>query len=65
MVNDTDILVVSRIGGNATRVAPRCLMMYSGAQPGGSPLVERETTKLDNWPLELGPHLTTAETQKA
>ena len=33
MVNDTDILVVSRTRGNATRVAPRCVMMDSGAQP--------------------------------
>ena len=33
MVNDTGILVVSRTGGNATRVAPRCVMMDSGTQP--------------------------------
>ena len=31
---------------------------------GGSPLVERETTKFEDWPLELGPHLTGAEAQK-
>ena len=31
MVNDTGILVVSRIGGNATRVASRCVMMDLGA----------------------------------
>ena len=30
MVNDTGILVVIRIGGNATRVAPCCVMMDSG-----------------------------------
>ena len=34
MVNDTGILVVNQTGGNATRVAPRCMMMDSGAQPG-------------------------------
>ena len=33
MVNDTGILVVSRTGGNVIRVAPRCVMMDSGAQP--------------------------------
>ena len=33
MVNDTDILVVNQTGGNATRVASRCVMMDSGAQP--------------------------------
>ena len=32
MVNDTGILVVSRTGGKATRVAPRYVMMDSGAQ---------------------------------
>ena len=30
MVNNTNILVVSCIGGNTTRVAPRCVMMDSG-----------------------------------
>ena len=33
LVNDTGILVVSRIGGNGARVAPRCVMMDSGTQP--------------------------------
>jgi hypothetical protein len=28
------------------------------------PLVERETTEFDDWPLELGPHLTGAEARK-
>ena len=32
MVNDSDILVVSRAGGNPIRVAPQCVMMDSGAQ---------------------------------
>ena len=32
--------------------------------PGGSLLVEKETTKFDDWPLELGPHLTGAEARK-
>ena len=32
MVNDIGILVVSRNGGNATRVAHHCMMMNSGAQ---------------------------------
>ena len=32
--------------------------------PGGSPLVKRETTKFDNWPLELSPHLSGTEAQK-
>ena len=31
---------------------------------GGSPLVERVTTKFDDWPLELSLHLTGAEAQK-
>jgi hypothetical protein len=31
---------------------------------GGSCLVERETTKLDDWPLEIGPHLTSDEARK-
>ena len=29
----TGILMVSRTGGNATQVAPRCVMIDSGAQP--------------------------------
>ena len=33
MVNDTNILVVNRTGGNATWVASRRVMMDSGAQP--------------------------------
>ena len=33
MVNDIGILVVSRIGGNATQVAPHRVMMDLGAQP--------------------------------
>ena len=33
MVNDTGILVVSRIGSNTTRVASSCVMMDLGAQP--------------------------------
>ena len=33
MVNDIGILVVSRTGGNATRVALRCVMMSLGAPP--------------------------------
>ena len=32
--------------------------------PGGSPLVDREITEFDDWPLELGPHLTCVEAQK-
>ena len=32
-MNDTDILVVSRTGGNATRIAFHCVMMDSRAQP--------------------------------
>ena len=32
--------------------------------PGGFPLVKRETTKFDDWPLELGPHLTGANVRK-
>ena len=31
---------------------------------GSSPLVERETTEFDDWPLELGPRLTVAEARK-
>ena len=31
---------------------------------GGSPLLEKETTKFDDWPLELGPHLTSVEVRK-
>ena len=31
---------------------------------GGAPLVERGTTKFDDWPLELGPHLTCVEARK-
>ena len=31
---------------------------------GGFPLVKRKTTKFDDWPLELGPHLTSAEARK-
>ena len=30
----------------------------------GSPLVKRETTKFDDWPLALGFHLTGAEARK-
>jgi hypothetical protein len=30
----------------------------------GSPLVERDTIKIDDWPLELGPHLIGAKAQK-
>ena len=30
----------------------------------GTPLVKVETTEFDNWPLELGPHLTGAEAQR-
>ena len=33
IVNDSNILVVSRTGGNTIRVAPQCVMMDSGAQP--------------------------------
>jgi hypothetical protein len=33
MVNDSDILMVSRAGGNPIRVASQCVMMDSGAQP--------------------------------
>ena len=33
MVNDIGILVVGQTRGNATRVAPRCVMMDSRAQP--------------------------------
>ena len=33
MVNNTDILMVYRTRGNATWVAPRCVMMDAGAQP--------------------------------
>ena len=33
MVNDSSILVVSQAGGNIMRVAPKCVMMDSGAQP--------------------------------
>ena len=32
MVNDSGILVVSRVEGNAIRVAPKCLMMDSGVE---------------------------------
>ena len=32
MVNDSCILVVSRVGGNTIRVAPQCVMMDLGAQ---------------------------------
>ena len=33
IVNDIGILVLSQTGGNATQVAPRCVMMDSKAQP--------------------------------
>ena len=31
---------------------------------GGSPTVEKESTEFDDWPLELGPHLTGAEARR-
>ena len=31
---------------------------------GGSSTVEKETTEFDDWPLEMGPHLTDAEALK-
>ena len=31
---------------------------------GGSSSIEMETTKFDDWPFELGPHLTSAEARK-
>ena len=31
---------------------------------GGSPLVKKETTKFDDWPLDLGPHFTSAKIRK-
>ena len=30
----------------------------------GFPLVQKETIEFDNWPLELGPHLTSVEARK-
>ena len=33
MINDFDILVVSRVGGNDIQVVPKCVMMDSGTQP--------------------------------
>ena len=32
--------------------------------PGGFPLLKKETTEFDDWPLELGPYLTNAEARK-
>ena len=31
---------------------------------GGSSTVEKETTEFDDWPLEMGPHLTDVEARK-
>ena len=32
--------------------------------PSGSPTVEKETTEFDDWPLDLGSHLTGAEARR-
>jgi len=32
--------------------------------PSGDPLVEKKITEFDNWPLELGPNLTSAEARR-
>ena len=40
------------------------LQLESMPTTGDSPLVKRETTKFDDWPLKLGPHLIGAKTRK-
>jgi hypothetical protein len=32
--------------------------------PSGNPSMEKETTKFDDWPIEVGPKLTGAEARK-
>ena len=56
-------IVSTEVGGMVNAPSSQ-LQLKSVPTSGGSPLVERETTKFDNWSLELGLHLTSVEARK-